>query len=255
MTPIKKTFKQILLNPLVLNCGVHLLEVNMKPIAYIKTDFGTKFGVPRQSGLVPELRGEIRFLPEYSRKEAFRELEQFSHIWAIWEFSEAKREKWSPTVRPPRLGGNKRIGVFATRSPFRPNNIGLSCLRLDEIVFEDSIAVLKVSGIDMMNGTPVFDIKPYIPRADCIPEASEGYTAETKLHSLEIVFPKELKEKLPSGILPAIEGILRNDPRPSYIDNPERIYGVEFSGFDIKFSVNGNILTVMDICPLTRTET
>lgn len=227
----------------------------MKPIAYIKTDFGTKFGVPRQSGLVPELKGEIRFLPEYSRPEAFRELEGFSHIWVIWEFSEAKREKWSPTVRPPRLGGNKRIGVFATRSPFRPNNIGLSCLKLDEIVFEDNIAVLKVSGIDMMSGTPVFDIKPYIPRADCIPEASEGYTAETKKHFLEVVFPEELKSKLPVDKLPAVIGILRNDPRPSYIDDPERIYGIEFSGFDIKFSVMGNILTVKEICPLTRDKT
>ena len=226
----------------------------MKPIAYIKTDFGTKFGVPRQSGLVPELKGEIRFLPEYSRPEAFRELDRFSHIWVIWEFSKAKREKWSPTVRPPRLGGNKRIGVFATRSPFRPNSIGLSCLKLDEIVFEKGIAVLKVSGIDMMNGTPVFDVKPYIPRADCIPEASEGYTAETKLHFLEIVFPEELKKLLPQDKLPAVEGILRNDPRPSYIDDPERIYGIEYYDFDIKFSVKGNILTVMDICPLTREE-
>ena len=223
----------------------------MKPIAYVKTDFGTKFGVPRQSGLVPELKGEIRFLSEYSRPEAFRELEGFSHIWVIWEFSEAKREKWSPTVRPPRLGGNKRIGVFATRSPFRPNNIGLSCLKLDEIVFEDNTAVLKVSGIDMMNGTPVFDIKPYIPRADCIPSASEGYTAETKKHFLEVVFPDELKEKLPGEIIPAVEGILKNDPRPSYIDDAERIYGVEFSGFDIKFSVKDKILTVKEICPLT----
>ena len=227
----------------------------MKPIAYIKTDFGTKFGVPRQSGLVPELKGEIHFLPEYSRPEAFRELEGFSHIWVIWEFSEAKREKWSPTVRPPRLGGNKRIGVFATRSPFRPNNIGLSCLKLDDIVFEDNIAVLKVSGIDMMSGTPVFDIKPYIPRADCIPEASEGYTAETKKHFLEVVFPEELKSKLPVDKLPAVIGILRNDPRPSYIDDPERIFGIEFSGFDIKFSVMGNILTVKEICPLTRDKT
>ena len=226
----------------------------MKPIAYIKTDFGTKFGVPRQSGLVPELKGEIRFLPEYSRPEAFRELDLFSHIWVIWEFSKAKREKWSPTVRPPRLGGNKRIGVFATRSPFRPNSIGLSCLKLDEIVFENGTAVLKVSGIDMMNGTPVFDIKPYIPKADCIPEASEGYTAETKLHFLEILFPEELKKLLPQDKLPAVEGILRNDPRPSYIDDPERIYGIEYYGFDIKFSVNGNILKVMDICPLTREE-
>ena len=226
----------------------------MKPIAYIKTDFGTKFGIPRQSGLVPGLRGEIRFLPEYSRPEAFRGLDGFSHIWVIWEFSEAKREKWSPTVRPPRLGGNKRIGVFATRSPFRPNNIGLSCLKLEEIAFENGVAVLKVSGIDMMNGTPVFDIKPYIPGADCIPEATEGYTAETKLHFLKVVFPEELKKMLPEEIIPPVEGILENDPRPSYIEDPERIYGIEFSGFDIKFTVKGSILTIKEICPLTRED-
>lgn len=227
----------------------------MKPIAHIKTDFNTKFGLPRQSGLVPELKGEIVFLPEYSRPEAFRELEGFTHIWVIWEFSEAKREEWSPTVRPPRLGGNKRVGVFATRSPFRPNSIGLSCVRLQEISFENNRAVLRVSGIDMMNGTPVFDIKPYIPVADCITDASEGYTAETRTHSLTVIIPEEIKALIPRDKLKAVEGILRNDPRPSYIDDPERIYGVEFSGFDIRFTVQKDILTVRELSDLTTNGT
>ena len=227
----------------------------MKPIAHIKTDFNTKFGLPRQSGLVPELKGEIVFLPEYSRPEAFRELEDFTHIWVIWEFSEAKREEWSPTVRPPRLGGNKRVGVFATRSPFRPNSLGLSCVRLEEISFENNHAVLHVSGIDMMNGTPVFDIKPYIPVADCITDASEGYTAETRTHSLTVIIPEEIKDLIPHDKLKAVEGILRNDPRPSYIDDPERIYGVEFSGFDIRFTVKNDVLTVRELSDLTTNGT
>ncbi len=227
----------------------------MKPIAHIKTDFNTKFGLPRQSGLVPELKGEIVFLPEYSRPEAFRELEGFSHIWVIWEFSEAKREEWSPTVRPPRLGGNKRVGVFATRSPFRPNSIGLSCVRLEKISFENNRAVLRVSGIDMMNGTPVFDIKPYIPVADCITGASEGYTAETRTHSLTVIIPEEIKALIPRDKLKAVEGILRNDPRPSYIDDCERVYGVEFSGFDIRFTVENDTLTVRELSDLTTNGT
>ena len=227
----------------------------MKPIAHIKTDFNTKFGLPRQSGLVPELKGEIVFLREYSRPEAFRELKGFSHIWVIWEFSEAKREEWSPTVRPPRLGGNKRVGVFATRSPFRPNSLGLSCVRLEEISFENNRAVLRVSGIDMMNGTPVFDIKPYIPVADCITDASEGYTAETRTHSLTVIIPEEIKDLIPHDKLKAVEGILRNDPRPSYIDDPERIYGVEFSGFDIRFTVKNDVLTVRELSDLTTNGT
>ena len=227
----------------------------MKPIAHIKTDFNTKFGLPRQSGLVPELKGKIVFLPEYSRPEAFRELEGFTHIWVIWEFSEAKREEWSPTVRPPRLGGNKRVGVFATRSPFRPNSLGLSCVRLEEISFENNRVVLRVSGIDMMNGTPVFDIKPYIPVADCITDASEGYTAETRTHSLTVIIPEEIKALITHDKLKAVEGILRNDPRPSYIDDPERIYGVEFSGFDIRFTVQNDILTVRELSDLTTNGT
>ena len=227
----------------------------MKPIAHIKTDFNTKFGLPRQSGLVPELKGKIVFLPEYSRPEAFRELEGFTHIWVIWEFSEAKREEWSPTVRPPRLGGNKRVGVFATRSPFRPNSLGLSCVRLEKISFENNRAVLRVSGIDMMNGTPVFDIKPYIPVADCITDASEGYTAETRTHSLTVIIPEEIKALIPHDKLKSVEGILRNDPRPSYIDDPERIYGVEFSGFDIRFTVQNDVLTVRELSDLTTNGT
>lgn len=218
----------------------------MKPVAYMKNALPSKFGAPRQSGFVPTLRGKIVFEAEYSIPEAFRGLEEFSHIWVIWEFSEAKRENWSPTVRPPRLGGNKRIGVFATRSPFRPNNIGLSCLKLDGISFENGRAVLDVSGADMIDGTPIFDVKPYIPAADCVADASEGYTAETKKHSLEVVFPEKLLMKLPESEREAAVGILRQDPRPSYIDDPDRIYGVMFAGRDIRFKVSENTLTVIE---------
>ncbi len=219
----------------------------MKPIAYIKSDFRTKFGIPRQSGLVPELTGNIVFEKEFSNPEAFRELENFSHIWIIWEFSEAKREEWSPTVRPPRLGGNRRVGVFASRSPFRPNNIGLSCVKLERIRFENGSAILDVSGLDILDGTPVFDVKPYIPAADCITSASEGYTAETKTHRLDVSFPDELLRLLPEDKRTAAKGLLAQDPRPSYIDDPERIYGVEFAGYDIRFRVCGGKLTVTEI--------
>lgn len=222
----------------------------MKPIAYIKSDFRTKFGIPRQSGLVPELTGSIVFEKEFSNPEAFRELENFSHIWIIWEFSEAKREEWSPTVRPPRLGGNRRVGVFASRSPFRPNNIGLSCVKLESIRFENGSAILDVSGLDILDGTPVFDVKPYIPAADCITSASEGYTAETKIHRLDVSFPDQLLRLLPEDKRAAAKGLLAQDPRPSYIDDPERIYGVEFAGYDIRFRVCGGKLTVTEVYKL-----
>ncbi len=219
----------------------------MKPIAYIETDFKTKFGIPRQSGFVPELKGRVVFLPEYSREEAFRGLSDFSHIWLIWEFSEAKREEWSPTVRPPRLGGNKRIGVFATRSPFRPNNIGLSCVKLEKIEFSGGKAVLFVSGADLLDGTPIFDVKPYIPAADCVPTALAGYTAETVKHLLFVDFPEELLNKIPVEKRAAIKGVLAQDPRPAYIEDRDRVYGVEFAGFDVRFTVEGDRLTVIEI--------
>lgn len=220
----------------------------MDIIAHIETDFCTKFGLPRQSGLCEELKGKIIFEPEYRREEAFRGLEGFSHIWVLWKFSEAEREEWSPTVRPPRLGGNKRVGVFATRSPFRPNNIGLSCVKLDKIDYDRPDApVLYVSGIDMMNGTPIIDIKPYVPIADCKTDATDGFTAETKEYSLDVVFSDELICILPEEKRDGAKQMLSLDPRPSYITDEERVFGVEYAGFDIRFKVKENILTVCDV--------
>lgn len=223
----------------------------MKPIGKIYTDFNTKFGLPRQSGLCSELKGKIVFEPEYRRDEAFRGLEDFSHIWLLWQFSEAVRDEWSPTVRPPRLGGNKRMGVFATRSPFRPNNIGLSCVKLDRISYnEENSPVLYVSGIDMMNGTPIYDIKPYIRVADCIPEATDGFTSQTKDYSIEVDFNESLLNVLPEEKRQSALKMLSLDPRPSYIDDENRLFGVEFAGYDIRFKVKNNILTVNEIIKL-----
>ena len=220
----------------------------MDIIAHIETDFNTKFGLPRQSGLCEELKGRIVFDPEYRREEAFRGLEGFSHIWVLWKFSEAEREEWSPTVRPPRLGGNKRVGVFATRSPFRPNNIGLSCVKLEKIDYDSPDApVLYVSGIDMMNGTPVFDIKPYVPVADCKTDATDGFTQYTKDYSLAVNFSDELLCILPEEKRAGAKQMLSLDPRPSYITDEERVFGVEYAGFDIRFKVKENILTVCDV--------
>ena len=223
----------------------------MKIIAHIKTDFRTKFGLPRQSGLCEELKGQIIFELEYRKEEAFRGLEGFSHIWVLWKFSEAEREEWSPTVRPPRLGGNKRMGVFATRSPFRPNNIGLSCVKLDKIDYESPDApVLYVSGIDMMNGTPIVDIKPYVPIADCKTQATDGFTAETKEYSLDVVFSDELICILPEEKREGAKQMLSLDPRPSYITDEDRVFGVEYAGYDIRFRVKENTLTVYDVVKL-----
>ncbi len=220
----------------------------MKVIGKIYTDFSTKFGVPRQSGLCNELYGKIVFEPEYRREEAFRGLEDFSHIWVLWQFSEAEREEWSPTVRPPRLGGNKRMGVFATRSPFRPNNIGLSCVKLEKIDYDCSEApVLYVSGIDMMNDTPVYDVKPYIPVADCRQDATDGFTQYTKDYSLDVVFDEKLLGVLPYEKRAGALQMLSLDPRPSYISDDERIFGVEYAGYDIRFIVKNNVLTVCEV--------
>ncbi len=220
----------------------------MKIIARIYTDFPDKFGIPRQSGLVEGLKGKIIFEPEFRNPEAVRGLEEFSHIWLLWQFSENKKEHWDATVRPPRLGGNKRVGVFATRSPFRPNDIGLSCVRLIGIEQDEKLgAVLTVQGADMVNGTPIYDIKPYIPLADCHPEASEGYTKQTKEHKLKVCFSEKLLEKYPQEKRKAIIGVLEQDPRPAYIQNPERIYGVSFAGFDVRFRVDGDVLMVCGV--------
>ncbi|MBR5234372.1 MAG: tRNA (N6-threonylcarbamoyladenosine(37)-N6)-methyltransferase TrmO [Clostridia bacterium] len=220
----------------------------MTVIGHIETDFDTKFGIPRQSGLCDELKGRIILTPDFRREEAFRGLDDFSHIWVLWQFSETQREEWSPTVRPPRLGGNKRIGVFATRSPFRPNNIGLSCVKLEKIDYSSPEApVLHISGIDMMNGTPVFDIKPYVPVADCRPDATDGFTSETKDYSLRVVFPDELLSLIPEEKRNGAVQMLSLDPRPSYINDDNRIFGVEFAGYDIRFRVKDNTLTVVNV--------
>ena len=222
------------------------------PIATIRTGFATKFGVPRQSGLVPELKGTVVFKPEYRNPDALRGLEGFSHIWLIWEFSEAVREDWSPTVRPPRLGGNTRMGVFATRSPFRPNPIGLSCVKLDSIEFSTADGpVLHVSGADLMDGTPIYDIKPYIPYTDCQPDATEGFTGSVEMHRLNVVIPTQMASKIKPQTLEALRGILAEDPRPRYQDAPDREYGFDFEGYSVKFKVpDPDTLTVTGINPL-----
>lgn len=220
----------------------------MKIIAHIHTDFPDKFGIPRQSGLVESLQGTIIFEPEYRNPEILRRLEEFSHIWLLWKFSKSNREHWSATVKPPRLGGKKRVGVFATRSPFRPNDIGLSCVKLEKIELDEKVGpIILVSGVDLLDMTPIYDIKPYIPFTDCKPEASEGYTRETKMHELEVIFPQNLLERYPPEKREAVIGILAQDPRPTYVQDPNRIYGVAFAGFDIKFQVDKNRLTVCDV--------
>lgn len=223
--------------------------IPMEIIATIRSDFPTKFGIPRQSGLVEELRATVVFEPEYRSPDALRGLEDFSHLWLIWQFSEAVRDKWSPTVRPPRLGGNTRMGVFATRSPFRPNPIGLSCVRLEGIRREPELGhVLEVSGADLMDGTPILDIKPYIPYADCHPDAAEGFTGQTQSHHLQVAFPPELLEQVPQADRAALTGVLENDPRPSYQHDPKRVYGMEFGPLEVHFTVDGELLTVTGVC-------
>ncbi len=223
-------------------------SVNMKIIARMRSDFPTKFGIPRQSGLVPQLRSTIVFEPEYRNADALRGLKDFSHLWIIWQFSEAIRENWSPTVRPPRLGGNTRMGVFATRSPFRPNGIGLSCVNILEIEnTPESGTVIHVSGGDLMDGTPIFDIKPYIPYADCHPEATGGFTDTAGDFLLKVECPPALLCRLSSDKQAALLGVLSHDPRPSYKGDSDKVYGLRFSDFDVHFTVKDGILTVVDI--------
>lgn len=225
--------------------------MEMHPIAHMRSDFPTKFGIPRQSGLVEELRSMIVFEPEYRSEDALRGIEDFSHLWLIWQFSQAVRQDWSPTVRPPRLGGNVRMGVFATRSPFRPNNLGLSCVRLLEKRHSKEFGtVLVVGGADLMDGTPIFDIKPYIPYGDCIPQATGGFTDRVGDFLLKVDFPQELLKKLPPDKQAAAIGVLSHDPRPSYQKQPGRVYGLSFGGFDIRFTVEEEILTVLNVEPL-----
>lgn len=223
-------------------------QLTIHIIANIHSDFPTKFGIPRQSGLVEELTAKIVFTPDYRAPEAVRGLEDFSHIWLIWQFSKAVRENWSPTVRPPRLGGNTRMGVFATRSPFRPNAIGLSCVRLLKVEPNTPEGpVLTVAGADLMDGTPILDIKPYIPYADCQPEATGGFTDTAGDFLLKVEFPPELLEMVPEDRREALIGVLRHDPRPSYQRNAERVYGMEFAGVNVRFRVEGDVLTVVEV--------
>lgn len=223
------------------------MQHNFEVIARIHTDFPTKFGIPRQSGLVEELKAEIVMEPAYRDPAAVRGLEGFSHIWLIWNFSESEREGWSAAVTPPRLGGKKRMGVFATRSPFRPNPIGLSCVRLDEIVFDGRGTVLRVSGADLMDGTPIYDIKPYLPLSDCHPDARAGFAENTAGDRLEVVFPQELAALIPADRLDGLIAALKGDPRPGYQNDPEREYGFNFMHFDVRFRVVDGVLTVTEI--------
>ena len=223
-------------------------DVTIRVIARMKSDFPTKFGIPRQSGLVEELHSTIIFEPEFRNPDALRGIEEFSHIWLIWQFSEAVRQEWSPTVRPPRLGGNTRMGVFATRSPFRPNNLGLSSVKLLGVEHTKEYGtVLHVAGADLMDGTPIFDIKPYIPYGDAHPDASGGFTDQAKDFILQVQFPQHLLDKIPQDKQAAAIGVLSHDPRPSYQKQADRIYGLNFAGFDIRFQVNGDTLTVLEV--------
>ena len=220
----------------------------MKVIAHIYTDFKTKFGLPRQSGLVEEITGKIIFEKEYSVAEAFKGLEDFSHIWLLWEFSEAKKDSWKPTVRPPLLGGNKRMGVFATRSPFRPNSIGLSCVKLVKTEYDKNLGtVLYVSGCDMMNSTPIYDIKPYLPYCDSRPDATGGFTETLGERKLEVIISEDLLSRVPTEKQSELLCVLRGDPRPSYQNDPEREYGFEFADYEIAFKVEEKTLTVTKI--------
>lgn len=222
-----------------------MTTVPMKIIARIQSDFPSKFGIPRQSGLVEELESTVVFEPEYRDPEALRGLEGFSHIWLIWQFDRAVRESWSPTVRPPRLGGNTRMGVFATRSPFRPNAIGLSVVRLTGMEHRPGLGtVLKVAGADLMDSTPILDIKPYLPYADCRPEATEGFAGSNGGRVLEVVFPERWLERVPPEKREALKGVLAHDPRPSYQKDPQRVYGLSFAGVNVKFTVADGVLTV-----------
>ena len=220
-------------------------SIKIEPVAHIRTDFCDKFGIPRQAGRVAAATGKIVFVPKYRNPDALRGIEGFSHLWLLFDFSAAHREEWSPTVRPPRLGGNERVGVFASRSPFRPNPIGLSCVKLEQVLStEREGVVLMVSGVDLLDGTPIFDIKPYIPFGDCHPEANGSYADEFASHRLSVSFPPELLALLPEEKRRAAVDCLAEDPRPSYQNDQNRIYGMKFAGFDIKFSVDGGELTV-----------
>lgn len=224
------------------------MKAEIQAIARMKSDFPTKFGIPRQSGLVEELRSTIVFEPDFRNSDALRGIEGYSHLWLIWQFSEAVRQDWSPTVRPPRLGGNTRMGVFATRSPFRPNSLGLSCVRLLEVEQTTNFGtVLHVGGADLMDGTPIFDIKPYIAYGDAHPEALGGFTDHAGDFLLHVTFPDNLLNRIPHDKRQALLGVLSHDPRPSYQRSSDRVYGLSFAGLNIRFRVDGENLFVLEI--------
>lgn len=227
------------------------MQAMIEPIAYMRSDFPTKFGIPRQSGLAESLRSTIIFEPRYRNADALRGLDEFSHLWLIWQFSESVRTEWTPTVRPPRLGGNTKMGVFATRSPFRPNALGLSCVKLIGLEqTADNGVVIHVAGADLMDGTPIFDVKPYIPYSDAHPDALGGFTATAGDYILTVDFPPELLQLLPEDKQQAAIEVLSHDPRPSYQHSADRIYGLSFAGFDIRFTVSDNTLRVKEVCKL-----
>lgn len=222
-------------------------KTEFRPIAYIRNGFTTKFGIPRQSGLT-DVKSRVVFEAKYRVTEAFRGLEEYSHIWLLWEFSEAMRSEWSPTVRPPRLGGNQRMGVFATRSPFRPNPIGLSAVRLEQIEWESEDGpVLVVSGVDLMNGTPIYDVKPYLSYADSYPEAEGGFAGQVMGYELQVDFPEEYRSKVSEKEVESISQLLKQDPRPAYQNATERVYGMEYAGIDVKFRVEDGVAHVCGI--------
>lgn len=222
----------------------------MKIIAHIETDFPEKFGIPRQSGLVRELTGRIVFEPEYRSKDAVKGLDGYDYIWLLWQFEGTERATWSATVKPPRLGGNEHVGVFATRSPFRPNNIGLSSVHLDKVELTEEGPILHVSGIDLRNHTPIYDIKPYLPHVDSHPDAKSGFAGEVKDYELAVIFPEELLRVFPSEKQKAIVEVLKQDPRPSYHNDENRKYGVSFAGYDVHFTVKEQVLTVFEVVKL-----
>ena len=221
--------------------------MDMKVIAHIYTDFPEKFGIPRQSGLIPELTGKIVFEPEYRNAEAVRGLDGFDYIWLIWQFQGTEREHWSATVKPPRLGGKKKMGVFATRAPFRPNPIGLSSVKLTEIQYTEEGPVLWVSGIDLKSGTPIFDIKPYLPYVDAHPEARDGFAEAVKEYRLQVEFPEEILGKIPKEKRSALIQVLEQDPRPSVQRQQQKEYGVSFAGYNVRFTVEGELLQVISV--------
>lgn len=237
------------------NKGISTMERGLVVVAKIHTEFPDKFGIPRQSGLVSSLRGEIVFEPEFRSRDAIRGLEEFSHIWLLWEFSEAKREGNALTVTPPRLGGKEKRGVFATRAPFRPNSIGLSSVKLEKIYFDEKRGpVLVVSGADMMDGTPIYDIKPYLPYTDAHPDARGGFGEEHKADGIMVVFPREQKLKLPEDIFNRVLDVLKQDPRAAYNKKPDYVYGMSFAGYDIRFTVEDDILYVKDVVQLSEQD-